>query len=98
MIIIIIIIIYSLGVFHISVSWWSITEVWVTASIIIIIIIIIPCGFSTPAIADGLLLETEWQQVLLKYPGLLSVLCLTYYYSLRVFHTSVSNSLLLEYE
>ena len=30
-IIIIIIIIYSFRVFHISVSWWLFTEVWVTA-------------------------------------------------------------------
>ena len=29
-----IIIIYSLRVFHISVSWWSFTEVWVTASLL----------------------------------------------------------------
>ena len=30
----IIIIIYSLRVFHISVSWWSFTRVWVTASLL----------------------------------------------------------------
>ena len=33
-IIIIIIIIYSLRVFHISVSWWSFTEIWMTATLL----------------------------------------------------------------
>ena len=72
-IIIIIIIIYSLRVFHISFSWWSFTEVWVTASLLkspglyslslLLLLLFTPLEFFTLALADGLSLEFEWQQV-----------------------------------
>ena len=58
-----IIIIYSLRVFHISVTWWPFTGVWVTTSLIIIIIILLFWEIFSPALADGFSLKFEWSQV-----------------------------------
>ena len=63
------IIIYSWGVYHPSVSWWSFTEVWGTASLLkssghfSVFWPITIMWFITPVLADGLSLKFEGQLV-----------------------------------
>ena len=60
----IIIIIYSFRVFHISVSGWFFTEVWVTASLLKFpLLLFTHLEFFTSILADGFSLKFEWQQV-----------------------------------
>ena len=60
---------YSLiRIFHINISWWSFTEVWVTASLLkspglLLLLLCIPLEFFTLVLADGFSLEFKWQQV-----------------------------------
>ena len=89
-----IIIIYSWRVFHISVSLWSFTWVWVTSSLLrSLLSLFTPGEFFASASAYGLSLESEWHQVSSgHYYHYLLLGSFSHQRQLIVFHWSLSDS------
>ena len=75
-IIIIIIIIYSIGFFQLSISWWFFTRVWVAASLLKspgLFLVFWPISVKQYIIINIIIIFTRWQFFILALAGALSL-------------------------